>query len=70
MTQQHQQQVETQSLQTSLMTLFDEPIVSDEAIRIYERSVAVSHQGPFEPSDVDRLTYEEYVASLMITVRS
>ncbi len=70
MTQQHQQQVETQSLQTSLMTLFDEPIVSDEAIRIYERSVAVGHQGPFEPSDVDRLTYEEYVASLMITVRS
>ena len=52
------------------MSLFDEPIVSDEAIRIYEQSVAVGHQGPFEPSDTDRIAYEEYVASLMITVRS
>jgi hypothetical protein len=68
--QQHHQQMETLSLQTSLMSLFDEPIVSDESIRIYERSVAVAHQGPFEPSDIDRIAYEEYAASLMISVRS
>ena len=52
------------------MTMFDEPIVSEEALRIYERSVAVGYEGPFEPSDADRLAYEEHVASLMISVRS
>ena len=63
-------QIENQSLQTSLMSIFDEPIVSDEAIRIYVQSVAVAKQGPFEPSDADRIIYEEYVASLMISVQS
>lgn len=62
------QQVEHQSLRTSLMSLFDEPIVSDESIQIYEQSVAVGHQGPFEPSDTDRMVYEEHVASMMISV--
>ncbi|CAF4400219.1 unnamed protein product, partial [Rotaria sp. Silwood2] len=70
LTQQQQQQTEQESLQQSLMSMFDEPIVSDDAIRIYERSVAVAHQGPFEPSDVDRKVYETYVASLAITVQS
>lgn len=65
-----QPHVEKQSIQASLMSLFDEPVVSDDAIRIYEQSVAVGHQGPFEPSDVDRLVYEEHAASLMISVRS
>ncbi len=68
--QQPDQQVETQSLRTSFMSMFDEPIVSEESIRIYEQSVAVGHRGPFEPSDTDRIAYEEYVASLMISVQS
>jgi hypothetical protein len=51
------------------MSLFDEPLVTDENLRIYEQCVAVGHHGPFEPSDVDRLVYEEYVASLMIPVQ-
>jgi hypothetical protein len=50
--------------------MFDEPIVSGESIRIYEQSVAVGHQGPFEPSDTDRVVYEEYVTSLMIPVQA
>lgn len=50
--------------------MFDEPIVCDESIYIYEQSVAVGSQGPFEPSDVDRKFYEDYVASLMIPVQS
>jgi hypothetical protein len=50
--------------------MFDEPIVSEESIRIYEQSVAVGRRGPFEPSDTDRIAYEEYVASLMIFVQS
>lgn len=49
--------------------MFDEPIVSDESIHIYEQSVAVGYQGPFEPSDADRQIYEEYVASLMISAQ-
>ncbi|CAF1144930.1 unnamed protein product [Adineta ricciae] len=65
-----QQQAEFLSLQQSLASMFDEPIVTDETIRIYEQCVAVGHEGPFEPSDVDRLVYEEYVASLMIPVQS
>jgi len=69
-TQPHDQPIENQALRISLMSMFDEPIVSDESIRIYEQSVAVGHQGPFEPSDVDRKAYEEYVASLMIPVQS
>ncbi len=68
--QQPDQQVETQSLRTSFMSMFDEPIVSEESIRIYEQSVAVGRRGPFEPSDTDRIAYEEYVASLMISVQS
>jgi len=52
------------------MSLFDEPIVSEESIRIYEKSVAVAHQGSFEPSDTDLTAYEKYVASLMIPVQS
>lgn len=52
------------------MAIFDEPIVSEESRRIYEQSVAVRYEGPFEPSDTDRLAYEEHVASLMISVRS
>ncbi|CAF1306127.1 unnamed protein product [Rotaria sp. Silwood1] len=52
--QQQHQQMEQQSLQQLLISMFDEPIVSDDAIQIYERSVAVAHQGPFEPSDIDR----------------
>ena len=52
------------------MSIFDEPIVSDESIHIYEQSVAVGYQGPFEPSDADRRIYEAYVASLMIPVQS
>lgn len=52
------------------MSMFDEPIVSEESIRIYQQSVAVGDQGPFEPSDTDRVAYEEYAASLMISVQS
>lgn len=70
LTQKQDQQTDIQSLRTSLMAMFDEPIVSEESRRIYERSVAVGYEGPFEPSDVDRLTYEEHVASLMISIRS
>jgi hypothetical protein len=66
--QQHQPPIDNQSLETSLMSMFDEPIVTDEAIRIYEQCVAVAHRGSFEPSDVDRIAYAEYVTSLMITV--
>ncbi len=66
--QQHQPPIDNQSLETSLMSMFDEPIVTDEAIRIYEQCVAVAHRGAFEPSDVDRIAYAEYVTSLMITV--
>lgn len=64
------QQIEPQSLRTTLLSMFDEPIVSDESIQIYEQSVAVGHLGPFEPSDADRSIYEEYVASLMVSVQS
>jgi hypothetical protein len=70
LTQQQYLQIENESLRTSLMSMFDEPIVSDESIRIYEKSVAVAHQGPFEPSDTDLTAYEKYVASLMIPVQS
>ncbi|CAF1057416.1 unnamed protein product [Adineta steineri] len=66
----HHHSTENQSLQTLLISMFDEPIVNDETIRIYEQCVAVAHQGPFEPSDVDCLFYEEYVTSLMITAQS
>ncbi len=52
------------------MSMFDEPIVTDESIRIYEKSVAVGHQGAVEPSDKDRIVYEEYIASLMISVQT
>ena len=45
-------------------------MVTDEAIRIYERSVAVGQRGSFEPSATDRKVYEDYVASLMIDIRS
>ncbi len=70
LTHQQYQQIDNQSLRTSLLSMFDEPIVSDESIQIYEQLVAVAHQGPFEPSDIDRIAYEEYVASLMIPVQS
>jgi len=66
--QQHQI-TDDKSLRTSLMSMFDEPVVSDESIRIYEQSVAVGHRGPFEPSETDRIAYQEYVASLMIRVQ-
>jgi hypothetical protein len=69
-TQQQDQQIENQSLRTSLMSMFDEPIVTDESIRIYEQSVAVGHQGAVEPSDKNRIVYEEYIASLMISVQT
>jgi hypothetical protein len=62
--------MENQSLRTSLMSMFDEPIVSEESIGIYEQSVAVGYRGPFEPSDKDRIAYEEYVTSLMIPVQT
>lgn len=62
--------VDNDALRASLMSMFDEPIVSDESIYIYEQSVAVGDEGPFEPSDEDRKFYEEYVASLMIPVQS
>jgi hypothetical protein len=52
------------------MSLFDEPVVSNEAIRIYEQSVAVAYRGPFEPSNADRSVYEEYAASVAINVQS
>ncbi|CAF4949660.1 unnamed protein product, partial [Rotaria socialis] len=68
--QQQQQHTEVESLQKSLLSMFDEPIVSDAAIRIYERCVAAGHQGAFEPSDADRKFYEAHVASLSITVQS
>ncbi|CAF4423987.1 unnamed protein product [Rotaria sp. Silwood2] len=68
--QQQQQQMEQEPLQQSLISMFNEPIVSDDAIRIYERSVPVAHQRHFEPSDVDRRLYETYVASLSITAQS
>ena len=65
-----QQKLERQALESSLIAMFNEPIVTDDTIRIYERSVAVAQQGPFEPSDVDRKAYEEYAASLTVTVQS
>ncbi|CAF2725769.1 unnamed protein product [Rotaria sp. Silwood2] len=61
--------MEQEPLQQSLISMFNEPIVSDDAIRIYERSVPVAHQRHFEPSDVDRRLYETYVASLSITAQ-
>jgi hypothetical protein len=64
------QQTENESFRLSLMSIFDEPIVSDESVNIYEQSVAVGYQGPFEPSDADREIYETYVASLIISVQS
>ena len=68
--QKKQQATDLQSVPTSLLSLFDEPVVADEEIRIYERSVAVGRQGSFEPSTLDRKVYEDYVASLMVDVRS
>lgn len=68
--QKHQQQSDLQNLQASFLALYDEPTVTQESIRIFENCVAVAHEGPFEPSSIDRKAYQDYVASLMIRVQS
>ncbi|CAF1581094.1 unnamed protein product, partial [Didymodactylos carnosus] len=44
---------------------FVEPVVRVESIEIYEKTVSVASNGPIEPSDENRLIYENFVASLI-----
>jgi hypothetical protein len=67
---QMQHEHEIHPSRASIEAMFDEPIVTDDAIKIYESSVAVAHHGAFDPTDVDRQIYEDHVALLMISVQS